>query len=67
VAAARKATSEIRIMNFLKSFGVKVINVVVVTSNELTDNCTGLVTSGLVPDVTRGPPVDSSSQSEVGV
>lgn len=54
-------------MNFLKSFGVKVINVVVVTSNELTDNCTGLVTSGLVPDVTRGPPVDSSSQSEVGV
>jgi hypothetical protein len=33
------------------------INELVVTSNKLTDNFAGLITSGLGPDVARGPPV----------
>jgi hypothetical protein len=38
-------------------FGVKTINELVVTSNKLTNNFVGLVTSGIEPDLARGPPV----------
>jgi hypothetical protein len=42
-----------------KSYGIKKINELIVTSNKSTDNFAGLLTSGLKPDVTRGPPVGS--------
>jgi hypothetical protein len=57
VELVRKAADEIRITILLKSFGVKKINKLVVTGNRLTYDFAGLVTSGLGPDVTRGPPV----------
>jgi hypothetical protein len=38
-------------------FAVKKINELVVTSNKLRNNLAGLVTSGLRPDLVRGPPV----------
>jgi hypothetical protein len=57
VALVRKAADEIRITIFLKSFGVWKINELVVTSNKLTNNFDGLVTSGLGPDMARGLPV----------
>jgi hypothetical protein len=57
VALDRKAASEIRITIFFKSFGVKKINKLVVTSNKLTDNFAGLVASDLGPDVAREPTV----------
>jgi hypothetical protein len=40
---------EMRIITFFKSFGAKEINTLVVTSNKLTNNFAGLVTSGLGP------------------
>jgi hypothetical protein len=43
--------------HFFKSFGVKKINELVVTSNKFSNNFAGLVTSGLGPDVILGPPV----------
>jgi hypothetical protein len=58
VALAHKEADEIRIaIFFFKSFGVKNTNELVVTSNKLTNTSVGLVTSGLEPDVARGPPV----------
>jgi hypothetical protein len=57
VAVVRKAADEIRITTFFKSFGTKKINERILTSNKLTNNFTGLVTSGLGPDVAGGPPV----------
>jgi hypothetical protein len=59
VALVRRAADEIIITNFFKSFGVKKINELVTTSNKLTNNFSGLVTSGLGMDVARGPPVGS--------
>jgi hypothetical protein len=53
VELVRKATEEVKITIFLKSFGVKKINELVVTSNKLTNNFVGLVASGLGPDVDR--------------
>jgi hypothetical protein len=57
VAPVRKAADEIRITIFSKSFGVKKINELVITSNKFTNNFSGLVTSCLGPDMARGPPV----------
>jgi hypothetical protein len=57
VALVQKAADEIRITISFKSFGVKKINELVVTSNKLTNNFASLVTNGLGPDVARGPPV----------
>jgi hypothetical protein len=57
VALVRKAADEIRITIFFKSFAVRKINELAVTSNKLTNNFAGLITSGLGPDVARGPPV----------
>lgn len=45
--------------NFYKSFGIKNINDVTVTSNTLTNNFVGLVSSGLGPDVVHRLPVES--------
>jgi hypothetical protein len=56
VALVRKAADEI-ITIFFKSFGENKINELVATGNRLTNNLVGLVTSGLWPDVVRGPPV----------
>jgi hypothetical protein len=56
VALVRTAADEIRITIFSKSFGAKEINSLVATSNKLTQNFVGLVTSGLRPDLARGPP-----------
>jgi hypothetical protein len=42
---------------FFKPFGVWKINELVASSNKLTNKFSGLVTSGLVPDVSRGPSV----------
>jgi hypothetical protein len=57
VALVRKAADEMRIKISFKSLGIKEINGLVVTCNELTNSFEGLVTSGFVPDVARGPPV----------
>jgi hypothetical protein len=57
VALVRKAANEIRISIFFKLLGEMKINELVVTSNKLTNNFAGLVTSGLRPDVALGPPV----------
>jgi hypothetical protein len=57
MALVRKAADEIRITVFFKSFGVKKINELVVTSNQLTNNFADLVTSCLGQDVACGPPV----------
>jgi hypothetical protein len=62
VAFVRKAADEIRIdeiHDFLKFFRAKKINELVVTNNKLTNDFSGLVTSGLRPDVAHGPPVGS--------
>jgi hypothetical protein len=56
VALEHKAAEEIRITIF-KHFRMKKVNEFVVTSNKLTNNFAGLVTSGLGPDVARRPPV----------
>jgi hypothetical protein len=56
VALVLKAADEIRITICFKSFGVKKINELVATSNKLTNNFAGLITSGLGLDVARGPP-----------
>jgi hypothetical protein len=59
VALTRTAAEEIRItIFFFRSFGVKKINELAVTSNKLTNNFAGLVRSGLGPDLARGPPVE---------
>jgi hypothetical protein len=42
---------------FLRSFGIKKINKLLITSNKLKNNFAGLVRSILGPDVARGPPV----------
>jgi hypothetical protein len=56
----RKAADEIRIVIFFyKSFRVNKLNELVVTSNKLTNNFAGLVTSYLGSDMARGPPVGS--------
>jgi hypothetical protein len=55
VTLVRKAADETRI-TFFTSLEVNKVNELIVTSNELT-NFTGLVASGLGPDVSRGPPV----------
>jgi hypothetical protein len=57
VILVRKAAEETRITIFFKSFRGKNINEDVGTSNQLTNNFAGLVTSGLGPDVAFGPPV----------
>jgi hypothetical protein len=59
VALVRKAANDIRITIFFKPFGARKISKLVVTSNKLTNNFAGPVTSGLGPDVARGPPVGS--------
>jgi hypothetical protein len=46
-----------RIAILFTSFCAKKINELAVTSNNLRNNFTGLVTSGLGPDISRGPPV----------
>jgi hypothetical protein len=51
VALFRKATDEIRITVFFISLRTKKINELVITSNKLTNNFAGLVTSSLGPDV----------------
>jgi hypothetical protein len=51
MALIRKAADEIRITISFKSFGMKEINELVVTSKKLTNNRAGLFTSGLGPDV----------------
>jgi hypothetical protein len=56
VAFARKAADEIRTKNILKSFGLRKISELVVTTYKFTNNFLVLVTSGLQPDVTRRPP-----------
>jgi hypothetical protein len=38
-----------------KSFGAKKIHELAITGNKLTNNLAGLVTSGVRPDVARGP------------
>jgi hypothetical protein len=55
VALVRKAADEIRITICFISFGAKKINELVATSKKLTNNFVGLVTSGLGPDLARGP------------
>jgi hypothetical protein len=55
VALVRKAADEIGITIFLV-LGENKINELAITSNKITNNFTGLVTSGLGPDVARGPP-----------
>jgi hypothetical protein len=57
VTLVRKAAYEIRISVFFKSFRVKKINERVVTRNKLTNNFTGLITTGLGPDVASRLPV----------
>jgi hypothetical protein len=58
VTLVREAADEIRItILFLKSFGAKKINELVVTGDKLTNNFTDLVTNGVGPDVSLGPPV----------
>jgi hypothetical protein len=52
VALVRKAADEIIITNFFKSFGVKPINELAVTTDKL-NNFMGLITSSLGPDVAR--------------
>jgi hypothetical protein len=42
---------------FIKFFGVKKINELVVTGEKLTNNTAGMVTSVIGPDVACGPPV----------
>jgi hypothetical protein len=54
---ALKAAKEIKTTIFFMSFGLKKINRLIETSNKLTHNFAGLVTSGLRPDVARGQPV----------
>jgi hypothetical protein len=49
VELVRKAADDIRITIFFTSFGIKKTNVLVVTSNKLTNNFAHLVTSGLGP------------------
>jgi hypothetical protein len=53
VALVRKAADKIRITMFFKPFRVRKIYELVVT-NKLTNNFTGLVTSGLRPDEACG-------------
>jgi hypothetical protein len=55
VALVRKTADEIRITVSFKSFRVKKMNELIVTSNKLTNNFVGLLTSSLRPDVVRGP------------
>jgi hypothetical protein len=57
VALVCTAADGIKITIFFKSFGVKKINELVVTSNKLTNNVAGLVSGGLGLDVARGPSV----------
>jgi hypothetical protein len=57
VSLIRKAADEIRIAIFFKFFGVKKMNEVIVSSNELTNSFAVLVTGGLGPDVARRSPV----------
>jgi hypothetical protein len=57
VSLVRKAADEIKITFFFRSFEENKINELVVTSNKLTNDFVGLVTSGLGPDVARGWPV----------
>jgi hypothetical protein len=58
VALVRKAADEIRITISFSNFSeIKKINELVVTSNKLTNNFAGQLTSGLLSDVARGPPV----------
>jgi hypothetical protein len=52
-----KAVDEMRVTIFFISLGENKINELVVTSNKLTNNFAGLVTSVLGPDMARGPPV----------
>jgi hypothetical protein len=54
VALVRKVADKIRITIFFSNSST---NELVVTSNKLTNNFAGLVTSDLAPDETRGPPV----------
>jgi hypothetical protein len=50
-----------------KSYKIRKINELTVTSNKSTDNFAGLLTSGLKPDVTRGPPVGPLSHKTMEV
>jgi hypothetical protein len=56
VALVFKAADEIRITIFSNP-SEKKINELAVTSNKLTENFAGLVTSGTEPGVARKPPV----------
>jgi hypothetical protein len=57
VALGHKAADKIRIAIFFRILRSEKNNELVVTSNKLTNNFAGLVTSGLRPDVARRPPV----------
>jgi hypothetical protein len=57
VVPVREEADEIRSLIFYKSFGINKVNELVVTSNKLTNNFAGLVTSGLGPNVASGSPV----------
>jgi hypothetical protein len=57
VTLVRKAADEIESRFFSKSFGVRKINELVLTSNKLTNNFADLVTSGPGPGVAHGSPV----------
>jgi hypothetical protein len=61
VALDREAANKASITFFFKSFEVKKINKFVITSNKLTNNFAGLVTSGLGPDATRGRQFDHTA------
>jgi hypothetical protein len=55
----RKAADEIINNDWFKSFETKKINELVVTSNILKNNVTGLITSGLGPDVALSHQLDN--------
>jgi hypothetical protein len=53
-----EAADELRTTIFFQFFGVKEIYELVATSKRLKNNFAGLVTSGLVLDIARGPLVE---------
>jgi hypothetical protein len=54
---AKQQTRYCKNHNFFKSFRVKNINELVITSDKLTNNFMGLVTNGLGSDMASKPPV----------
>jgi hypothetical protein len=55
VALVREAADEIGVTIILKSVGVKKLNELAVTSNNLTNNFSGLIASCTGPDMARRP------------